>query len=281
MIPKKRRFFGNSILKPLSIILMSLVLLPGLARGDQHESMTSKMESGKSSKGYVLHVKGKLVYLDLGMRDGVRVGDSFEIIRMEELVHPVTGEHHGGKSTIGTVRVTQVFEKLSIAEVLSTLPGAEMTKMDRIRMGNEPMSPSSSEEEMGEMEMDEEHEGDLVHTPDGVLRGLDVGLGGGFVTKDKTKLFGLDLLISMSERYAVGGEFGLSKETHAVPGGELSDSDQEIGGKIRTYFGWREKEGMNADGNAGSVVVDLTGGISRLKMTDETFRGGGHEPNPS
>ena len=28
---------------------------------------------------------------------------------------------------------------------------------------------------------------------------------------------------------------------------------------------------MNADGNAGSVVVDLTGGISRLKMTDETF----------
>ncbi len=75
----------------------------------------------------------------------------------------------------------------------------------------------------------------------------------------------------MSQRYAVGGEFGLSTETHAVPGGELSDSDQEIGGKIRTYFGWREKEGMNADGNAGSVVVDLTGGISRLKMTDETF----------
>ena len=82
----------------------------------------------KPAKGYVLQVAGKLVYLDLGVRDNVRVGDTFEIIRDQDIVHPITGENLGGKAPVGVVKVTQVFEKLSVAEVVSVIPGATMMK---------------------------------------------------------------------------------------------------------------------------------------------------------
>lgn len=228
-------------------------------------------------KGYVLQVAGKLVYLDLGMRDNVRVGDTFEIIRDQEIVHPITGENLGGKAPVGVVRVTQVFEKLSIAEVVSVIPGASMMRMDRIRMGSEsmePPQPAPAKEDTAQATPPPpapppEHE--MVHTPDGVVGGIDLGLRGGYETKQKSRAIGMDILLPLSRRFALGGEYLRSAESHEIPPDKESLTEEEMGGRLRVYMGrWlRSGEDINPDGDVGSVVLDLGAGVRRMKTTTE------------
>ena len=263
------------------LVFTSLLLLSGPAFAQEPHAPpppgpapAASSRPAQPTKGYVLRVMGKIIYLDLGLRDNVRVGDTFEIVRDEEIVHPITGENLGGKTTVGTVRVTQVFEKLSVAEVVSLLPGATMTKLDRIRMGNEPMEPPPQPQAEAAptpmpTEAPEAHTGELVRNPDGVLRGLDIGLGGGYETKQKTRTMGADLLIPLTKRFSLGGDYGVSKESHADTTLNLSttDSENEMGGRLRIYLGrWlRGGEDINPDGDVGSIVLDLGGGTRSLK----------------
>ncbi|OGG56927.1 MAG: hypothetical protein A3F84_17650 [Candidatus Handelsmanbacteria bacterium RIFCSPLOWO2_12_FULL_64_10] len=267
------------------LVFTSLLLLSGPAFAQEPHAPpppgpapAASSRPAHPTKGYVLRVMGKIIYLDLGLRDNVRVGDTFEIVRDEEIVHPITGENLGGKTTVGTVRVTQVFEKLSVAEVVSLLPGATMTKLDRIRMGNEPMEPPPQPQAEAAptpmpTEAPEAHTGELVRNPDGVLRGLDIGLGGGYETKQKTRTMGADLLIPLTKRFSLGGDYGVSKESHADTTLNLSttDSENEMGGRLRIYLGrWlRGGEDINPDGDVGSIVLDLGGGTRSLKTVTD------------
>ena len=273
-------------MKFLLLALTSLLLLAGPLAAQEHDAPpppapAAAPHAAQPTRGYVLQVKGKLVYLDLGLRDNVRVGDTFEIIRDEEIVHPITGENLGGKSTVGVVKVTQVFEKLSVAEVVSMLPGATMTRLDRIRMGNEPMepppppapTPTEAAPNPVVTEAPQSHKGELVHNPDGVLHGIDIGFGGGYETKQKTRTMGADLLIPLTKQLSLGGDYGYSRESHADSTLNLSTSDteSEMGGELRLYLGrWlRGGEDINPDGDVGSVVLNLGAGTRSLKTSTE------------
>ena len=232
----------------------------------------------KPVKGYVLRVAGKLVYLDLGVRDNVRVGDTFEIIRDQDIVHPVTGENLGSKAPVGVVKVTQVFEKLSVAEVVSVIPGATIMKLDRIRIGNEPMEPppppapkADSIRVMPAPLPPPPPEHEMVHTPDGVVGGIGLGVGGGYETKEKANTLGAEALFPLSRRFAVGGDYSRSRASHETPPTKQTDTEEEMGGRLRVYLKrlLRGGEDINPDGETGSVVIDLGGGISRLKTTAE------------
>lgn len=70
--------------------------------------------------GSVVLVKGDQVYVNRGQREGVAVGQSFKVGQVEVLRDPDTGEVLDESMTeIAALKVNQVKEKLSIAEVVS------------------------------------------------------------------------------------------------------------------------------------------------------------------
>ncbi len=70
--------------------------------------------------GSVVLVKGDKVYVNRGTREGVSVGQTFTVGRVEVLRDPGTGEVLDESMTeVASLRVSQVKEKLSIADVTS------------------------------------------------------------------------------------------------------------------------------------------------------------------
>ncbi len=70
--------------------------------------------------GSVVLVKGGKVYVNRGTREGVSVGQTFTVGRVEVLRDPGTGEVLDESMTeVASLRVSQVKEKLSIADVTS------------------------------------------------------------------------------------------------------------------------------------------------------------------
>jgi len=70
--------------------------------------------------GTVVLVKGEKVYVNRGTREGVAVGQTFTVGEVEVLRDPGTGEVLDSSMTeIARLRVSQVKEKLSIADVTS------------------------------------------------------------------------------------------------------------------------------------------------------------------
>jgi hypothetical protein len=70
--------------------------------------------------GSVILVKGEQVYIYRGSREGVEVGQQFSVGNVEIVRDPDTGEVLDESMTeIAGLRVSQVKEKLSIAEVTS------------------------------------------------------------------------------------------------------------------------------------------------------------------
>ncbi|MFQ6096252.1 MAG: CsgG/HfaB family protein [Armatimonadota bacterium] len=69
-------------------------------------------------RGRVVKVDGDRIYVNGGGELGVRVGDLFEVWREgEPLIDPETGLELGRESErVGSIRVTQVFDKYAIAE---------------------------------------------------------------------------------------------------------------------------------------------------------------------
>jgi flagellar assembly FlgT-like protein len=83
--------------------------------------------------GMVVHVEASRIVLDLTAADGVKPGSLVSIRRdTVPIVHPVTGELLGElDEEVGTVRVTELREKFSVAEVQSLAQGSQVQVRDR------------------------------------------------------------------------------------------------------------------------------------------------------
>jgi hypothetical protein len=105
---------GRAVVKPWALLFVAAVGLATAARA----------ATPPEARGLIIEVADHLVYLDLGQRDGIGEGELFDIVSTEVLTDPVSGDTlMVTPATIGVVRVRQVFEKLSVAEVLQLQPG--------------------------------------------------------------------------------------------------------------------------------------------------------------
>ena len=77
-----------------------------------------------------------LLFIDLGTRDGVKEGDLYDIVQSEVVSHPLSGDTLAiSPRTVGTLRVRQVYEKVSLAEVVALDKGTDpmLLKVTRIQ----------------------------------------------------------------------------------------------------------------------------------------------------
>ena len=89
-----------------------------------------------------IHSAG-LVFIDIGTRSGVQPGDLFDIISSEVLSHPLTGDTLAVTPTsVGALKVEQVFDRMSVAKLLSLAPGEDPMLMPIMRV----QSPERLEE---------------------------------------------------------------------------------------------------------------------------------------
>jgi curli biogenesis system outer membrane secretion channel CsgG len=93
--------------------------------------VTTEME-GVPFQGKVVTVKGNKIYLNVGERNGIRVGTSFTVYRAgESIVDEDTGEVLGSEEErIGALNVNQVKEKYCLA---TKVKGGAIQKGDLIR----------------------------------------------------------------------------------------------------------------------------------------------------
>src|SRR5260370_20651006 len=84
-------------------------------------------------RGYVVYVDSARVVIDLTNLDGLRPGTVLSLRRDRiPIVHPVTGELLGElDEEVATVRVTEIRDRVSVAEVQSLAPGAQVQVRDR------------------------------------------------------------------------------------------------------------------------------------------------------
>ncbi len=82
-----------------------------------------KIESPEMTvkQGKIIAVKGNIVYVNLGARNGVQNGDVFTVKKKGEvLIDPDTGEELGAEmTTVGSIKVVEVKEKYSKCKLIS------------------------------------------------------------------------------------------------------------------------------------------------------------------
>jgi len=85
-------------------------------------------------RGLVVHVDTTRVVVDLTAADGLRAGTVLSLRRDRiPIVHPVTGEVLGElDDEVATVRVVELREKFSVAEIQTVAPGSEIQVRDRV-----------------------------------------------------------------------------------------------------------------------------------------------------
>lgn len=76
-------------------------------------------EGATGGEGKVVTVKGGMVYVNLGKRDGVKVGDRFDVVRADIITDPDTQEELGrDERPLGVVRVDRIGgDHLSVCKV--------------------------------------------------------------------------------------------------------------------------------------------------------------------
>ena len=85
-------------------------------------------------RGLVVHVDTTRVVVDLTAADGLRPGTVLSLRRDRiPIVHPVTGEILGElDDEVATVRVVELREKFSVAEIQTVAAGSEIQVRDRV-----------------------------------------------------------------------------------------------------------------------------------------------------
>jgi len=85
-------------------------------------------------RGYIVHVDGRQIVVDLTSLDGLRPGSILSLRREAvPITHPVTGERLGElDEEIGTARVIELRERFSVAELQEVRPGFELRVKDRV-----------------------------------------------------------------------------------------------------------------------------------------------------
>jgi len=82
---------------------------------------TARRSSAQEVSGVVLALDGSEVILDLGKKQGISDNDVLELWRPLKLKHPVTGKLVSDRFRIGSVKVTQVREVMSLAKPTAPL----------------------------------------------------------------------------------------------------------------------------------------------------------------
>jgi curli biogenesis system outer membrane secretion channel CsgG len=93
--------------------------------------------------GLVVHIDGDDVMINLGLRNGVRQGDIFQVVRQREVIRdPETGEVLKViEDDVGTLRVRTVEEKVSTGRVDLAGPLSAVQVQDRVRLIGEETRP--------------------------------------------------------------------------------------------------------------------------------------------
>lgn len=252
-------------------------------------ALVSSPSDAQDRRGYVLRAEGRLVFIDLGVQDEVIPNDLFSIVRQESIIHPVTGENLGGEVLMGMVRVIEIFNRYSTAEILNLSPGIDLRVLDtEAKQGLIRVKSLTAEEEMDAQRVmmrpaTTRHTMMIPSTdnPDGPIKGVipQIQLGGG--SKVQTNLpdsvFGLisdpTLLaqaantdsvlenINSSIVIALGAHYPLSNRTSLV--GDLSvgaRSKLAIGAKFYTasLFG---TGAPTPNGRVGEPAIRVTVGF--------------------
>ena len=152
-------------------------------------ALVSSPSDAQDRRGYVLRSEGRLVFIDLGVQDEVIPNDLFSIVRQESIIHPVTGENLGGEVLMGMVRVIEIFNRYSTAEILNLSPGIDLRVLDtEARQGLIRVKSLTAEEEMDAQRVmmrpaTTRHTMMIPSTdnPDGPIKGVipQIQLGGG------------------------------------------------------------------------------------------------------
>lgn len=92
-------------------------------------------EAQMTTKGIIVKVVDRLVYIDLGKNDGVQEGDLFDIVSADVLLNPLDGDTLGvSPKNVGAIRVRRVFPKMSIAELMHIQVGEDPMTMKVARI---------------------------------------------------------------------------------------------------------------------------------------------------
>jgi len=85
-------------------------------------------------RGFVVYVDTSRIVIDLTAADGVRPGTVISLRRDRiPIVHPVTGEVLGElDDEVATARITETRARMSVAEIQSIAPGAQVQVRDRV-----------------------------------------------------------------------------------------------------------------------------------------------------
>jgi hypothetical protein len=112
----------------------SMQTMPAVARTEPATSGKAALPQ-LSVLGYVVEVRGRRLYTDLTVREGIGLGTMLDILReVGELKHPVTKKSLGqADEEIGKARVVELRADFSVAEIVEVKPGEEIRIKDRVR----------------------------------------------------------------------------------------------------------------------------------------------------
>ncbi|MBI3989989.1 MAG: VCBS repeat-containing protein [candidate division NC10 bacterium] len=101
-----------------------------------YEAARRLAEGFPKVEGFIVGVDGTKVLIDLGTKDGVYPGMELQVFREgEKYAHPITGQPLGTLDKgLGIVRVVQVRDRYSVAEVIRRVEGVELVPGDRARV---------------------------------------------------------------------------------------------------------------------------------------------------
>jgi hypothetical protein len=104
---------------------------PGVTRT---AALASTPKPELPTRGFVVYVDTGRIVIDLTTVDGVRPGSVLSLRRDRiPIIHPVTGEVLGElDDEVATARVTETRERMSVAEIQSVAPGAQVQVKDRV-----------------------------------------------------------------------------------------------------------------------------------------------------
>ena len=89
-------------------------------------------EAQMPTKGLIIRVMDRLLFIDMGSQDGVQEGDIFDIVNAEVITHPLSGDTLSvTPRSVGALRVRQVYPKMALAELMH-IQGAKNPMLMRI-----------------------------------------------------------------------------------------------------------------------------------------------------
>jgi len=102
--------------------------------GTRTAALTPASAPEPPKRGFVVYVDTARIVIDLTTVDGVRPGSVISLRRDRiPIIHPVTREVLGElDDEVATARVTETRERMSVAEILSVAPGAQVQVKDRV-----------------------------------------------------------------------------------------------------------------------------------------------------